>query len=117
MSTSKNVPAAKALITDYMAAYPDAVKASEAYNQPLLKKFREKPMPGLADKPKFAVLQDFDQLARASGYPGPPTTASAEVEANWILPLMIGQAVQSNNVEEAVVAATRKVEAIYAKYK
>jgi multiple sugar transport system substrate-binding protein len=114
---SKNLAAAKAFLADYFAVYPEAVKASEAYNQPVLKEFRKQPMPGLGDDPKLAVLQDFDKLARTSGHPGPPTQAAAEVEANWIIPLMIGQAVQSKNVDEAINWAAGKIDAIYAKYR
>src|SRR5262249_3961250 len=79
--------------------------------------FRRKPMPIIGDDPKFQMLQDFDQLARASGHPGPPTPAAAEVEANWIVPLMIGRAVQGGTTEEAIDWATQRVETIYAKYK
>jgi multiple sugar transport system substrate-binding protein len=114
---SKNQAAAKAFLAEYYAAYADAVKASEAYNQPLLKEFRKKPMPGLGDDPKLAVLQDFEQVARTSGHPGPPTPAASEVESNWIIPLMIGQAIQSKNADEAINWAAGKIDAIYAKYK
>jgi multiple sugar transport system substrate-binding protein len=117
MSWSQNVPAAKAFVTDYYGSYLDAVKASEGYNQPLLLQFRKKPMAVLGDDPKLQVLQDFDKIARASGYPGPPTPASGEVDNNWIIPLMVGQAVQDGNVDGAVSWARQKIEAIYAKYK
>src|SRR5207248_1819448 len=36
MSWSKNQEAAKALMTEYYTVYPDSVKASEGYNQPVL---------------------------------------------------------------------------------
>jgi multiple sugar transport system substrate-binding protein len=114
MNFSKNIPAVKALLNDYFAVYIDAVKASEGYNQPLLKDFRKKPMPIIGEDPKLAVLQDFDQVARNSGHPGPPTPASAEVEANWIVPLMIGRAIQSGP-DDAVAWATEKIEQIYKK--
>lgn len=117
MNWSKNVPAAKAFLTDYFASYIDAVKASEGYNQPLLKGFRKKPMPIIGEDPKLQVLQDFDQVARATGFPGPPTPAAAEVESNWIIPLMVARLVQSGNIEEAIEWAAQKIEAIYAKYK
>src|SRR5438874_12928576 len=39
-SWTKNPGAAKAFLADYFAAFKDAVKASEGYNQPLLKEFR-----------------------------------------------------------------------------
>ena len=114
---SPNVPAAKAFIGDYFAIFPEAFKASEGYNQPLLKEFRKKPMPILAEDPKYALLQDFDQVIQVTGYPGPPTPAAGEVENNWIIPLMVGRAVQDGNVDEAVNWAEGKIQAIYAKYK
>lgn len=116
MNWSKNVPAAKAFLAEYFANMVEAVKASEGYNQPLLKEFRKKPMPIIGEDPKLQMLQDFDQLARASGHPGPPTSAAGEVESNWLMPLMIGRAVQTGNVDEAVDWATQKIEAIYARY-
>jgi multiple sugar transport system substrate-binding protein len=116
-SWSQNVPAARAFLTDYYANYTEAVKVSEGYNQPLLQEFRKKPMPILGEDPKLQVLQDFDQIARTLGYPGSPTPASGEVENNWIIPLMIGRAVQDGDVDGAVNWAQQKIEAIYAKYK
>jgi multiple sugar transport system substrate-binding protein len=117
MSWSKNVPAAKAFLTDYFALYSEAVKVSEGYNQPLLNGFRKKPMPILGDDPKLQVLQDFDQLARTSGNPGSPTPASGEVDNNWIVPLMIGKAVQDSDVDAAIRWGEEKVKVIYDKYK
>jgi multiple sugar transport system substrate-binding protein len=117
LSWSQNVPAAKAFLVDYYASFIEAVKASEGYNQPLLKQFRQKPMPIIGEDPKLQILQDFDQVARAAGYPGSPTVAAAEVEANWLIPLMIGQAVQSENADEAIKWAEGKIKAIYDKYK
>jgi multiple sugar transport system substrate-binding protein len=112
-----SVPAAKAFLTEYFTVLPEATKASQGYNQPVLKDFRKKPMPILGEEPKLAVLQDFDQVARTVGYPGPPTEAAGEVESNWIIPLMVGRAVQDRDVNAAVDWATQKCEAIYSKYK
>ena len=117
MNWSKNQEAAKALLTEYYQAYPETVKVSEGYNQPVLMKYRQKPMAVLGEDPRLTLLQDFDKSARVVGHPGPPTSAAAEVEQNWIIPLMIGQAVQTENVDAAVDWATQKIEAIYAKYK
>jgi multiple sugar transport system substrate-binding protein len=117
MTWSKNQAAAKALLTEYYAVYPESVKQSEGYNQPVLLEYRKKPMLVLGTDPKLEALQDFDKAARVVGNPGPPTPAAAEVEQNWIIPLMIAQAVQSENVDQAVDWATQKIEAIYAKYK
>ena len=117
MSWSKNVPAAKALMAEYYNVYLEAVKASQGYNQPILLNYRKKPMAIIGEDPKLELLQDFDKAARVVGHPGPPTPAAAEVEQNWIIPLMIGQAIQTENVDAAVDWATQKIEAIYAKYK
>jgi multiple sugar transport system substrate-binding protein len=117
MSWSQNVPAAKAFLTEYYANYLAGMKAAEGYNQPLLKEFRKKPMPIIGEDPRLTILQDFDEAARVSGHPGPPTPAAAEVEQNWIIPLMMGRAVQSGDANEAVDWAATKVEAIYAKYR
>jgi multiple sugar transport system substrate-binding protein len=117
MSWSQNVPAAKAFIADYFAIYPEAFKASEGYNQPFLLDFRKKPMPILADDPKYAVVQDVHESFRATGHPGSPTPAAGEVESNWIIPLMFAQAVQDGNVDGAVNWASGKIEAIYSKHK
>jgi len=117
MSWSKNQAAAKALITDWYGVFLDGVKASQGYNQPVLLDYRKKPMLVIGEDPKLELLQDFDKAARVVGHPGPPTPAAGEVEQNWIIPLMIGQAVQTENVDAAVEWATQKIEAIYAKYK
>jgi multiple sugar transport system substrate-binding protein len=110
-----SVPAAKAFLTEFYAALQEGIKASQGYNQPVLKDLRKKPMAVLGEEPKLNVLQDFDQVAKTVGYPGPPTAAAGEVESNWIIPLMVGRAVQDGNIEGAVDWATQKVEAIYAK--
>ncbi len=112
MSWSKNIPAAKQFIVDYFSLYTEGVRASEGYNQPLLNDYRKKPMPILGEDPRLTALQDFDQVARVAGHPGPPTPAAAEVEGNWIIPLMIGRAVQ-DGVNEAVSWAAGRIEQIY----
>ena len=114
---SKNVPAAKALMAEYFANYLEAFKASEGYNQPLLLNLRKKPMPILGDDPKYAVVQDVHEYFYVTGHPGVPSPAAGEVESNWIVPLMVGKAVQEGNVDEAATWGQQKIEAIYAKYK
>jgi multiple sugar transport system substrate-binding protein len=113
---ASSVPAAKAFLTDYYAVLPEGIKASQGYNQPMAKDLRKKPMAILGEEPKLQVLQDFDQTAKAVGFPGPPTPAAGEVESNWIIPLMVGRAVQDGDINAAVEWATQKVEAIYARY-
>jgi hypothetical protein len=73
-------------------------------------------MPILGEDPRLTLLQDFDQFAKTAGFPGPPTAAAGEVEANWIVPLMVGMAVQNGDINGAVDWATQKIDAIYAKH-
>jgi multiple sugar transport system substrate-binding protein len=113
---ASSVPAAKAFLTDYYQVVGEGIKASEGYNQPLLKNLRKKPMPILGEDPRFGVLQDFDQYAHATGWPGPPSVAAGDVEANWIVPLMVARAVQDGDINGSVEWATQKIEATYAKY-
>ena len=75
---ASSVPAAKAFVTDYFAVVSEGIKASQGYNQPLLKDLRKKPMPILGEESKLTVLQDFDQVAKATGHPGPPTPPPAK---------------------------------------
>jgi multiple sugar transport system substrate-binding protein len=115
MNWSQNVAAAKAFIVDYYGVYLEGVKVSGGYNQPLLRDFRKKPMAVLGEDPRLTVLQDFDQVLRVVGHPGPPTPAAAEVEANWIVPLMVGRAVQGS-IDDAIDWGATRVEQIYKKY-
>jgi multiple sugar transport system substrate-binding protein len=116
MSWTKNAPAAKALFVEYFNDFGAAFKASEGYNQPFLLNWRKKPMPILGDSPKYSVDQDAADSYRATGYPGKPTQAAGEVEANWILPLMVARAVSDNNLQGAMEWAEQKIKAIYDKY-
>jgi multiple sugar transport system substrate-binding protein len=117
MSWSKNVGAAKAFMVDYFNDFGSAVKASEGYNQPFLVNWRKKPMPFLGDSPKYSVDQDAANYYRASGYPGKPTQAAAEVESNWIVSLMVARAVGDKNVNAAIEWAEQKIQTIYDKHK
>jgi len=113
---ASSVPAAKAFLTDYYQVVSEGIKASEGYNQPLLKNLRKKPMPFLGEDPRFNILQDFDQYAHATGWPGSPSVAAGDVEANWIVPLMVARAVQDRDINGAAEWAQQKIEATYAKY-
>jgi multiple sugar transport system substrate-binding protein len=115
MAWTKNAPAAKAFFQDYYAIFPEAYKASEAYNNPFLKKYLQKPMPILSESPKYAIVQDAHEIFQATGYPGQPTPAAGEVEGNWIVPLMVAKAVTENNVPGAIEWAEQKIKAIYDK--
>jgi len=116
MSWTQNAAAAKAFFVDYFNDFSSAVKASEGYNQPFLASWRKKPMPIIGDSPKSSVDQDASDYYRASGWPGKPTQAAGEVEANWIVPLMVARAVQDNNFNGAMEWAEEKIKAIYAKH-
>jgi ABC-type glycerol-3-phosphate transport system substrate-binding protein len=83
MNWSKNVPAAKALLTEYYAAYLDGVKASEGYNQPVLMEYLKKPIAILGEDPKFQSLQDFDQAGEGDneGRREPPVAYRGQPES------------------------------------
>lgn len=117
MGWSQNVAAAKAFLVDFFDDYGTGLKASEGYNQPFLVNWRKKPMPHLGDSPKYSVDQDAANYYRASGYPGKPSQAAAEVESNWIVSLMIGRAIRDKDVNAAVAWAEERITTIYAKYK
>jgi multiple sugar transport system substrate-binding protein len=114
---SPNQAAAKAFLVDYFASLPEAFKASEGYNHPLLQAFLKKPMPILGEEPKLDVLQDAHEWTRFTGYPGPTTAAAGEVETNWVIPLMVARAVQDGNLDGAIGWAQGRIEAIYAKHR
>src|SRR5262249_9799561 len=114
---SPNQAAAKAFLGDYFASLPEAFKASEGYNHPLLQAFLKKPMPILSEEPKLDVLPDAHEWTRFTGYPGTTTAAAGEVETNWIIPLMVARAVQDGNVDGAISWAQGRIEAIYAKHR
>jgi len=115
-SWTSNPAAAKAFMADYYQVLLEGIKISEGYNQPFLKDLRKKPMAVLGEDPRLTLLQDFDQVAHAAGWPGPPNTAAGEAEANFIIPLMMGRVVQDGDINGAVEWAQQKLEAIYAKH-
>jgi len=115
-SFATNAAAAKAFMVDYYQVITEGIKISEGYNQPFLKDLRKKPMPILGEDPRLTILQDFDQVAHAAGWPGPPNQAAGEAEANFIVPLMMGRVVQDGDINGAVEWAQQKLEAIYAKH-
>jgi multiple sugar transport system substrate-binding protein len=117
MTWSKNVPAAKAIKLDYYRDFATALKMAEGYNQPMLVNWRKKPMPVLGDDPKYQIDQDASNYYKASGYPGKPTQAAGEVEANWIVSLMVARAIQDKNYNGAMEWAEQRIKAIYDKYK
>ena len=121
-----NPDAAKEFILHLVANYNQAVFNSALYNFPafattspqLVAEGGWLDVDPFGSRPvdKLKLLKDAESWSTVIGHPGPPTPAAAEVEQNWIIPLMIGQAVQSENVDTAVDWATEKIDAIYAKY-
>jgi hypothetical protein len=117
MSWSQNAAAAKAFFVEHFNDFGAAVTASEGYNQPFLLNWRRKPMAILGDNPKLSVDQDAHNYYRASGWPGKPTQAAGEVEANWIVPLMVARAIGDKKLAGAIEWAEQKIQAIYDKYR
>jgi hypothetical protein len=91
--------------------------ASLGYNMPFLKEFYKKPMPGLGNDAKLAVLQDNLNINAFFGYPGPITPAAQEVLTTFVVPDMFTRVARGADVDEAVKWAAGEYRRIYAKHK
>ncbi len=114
---SKNVQAAKEFISALHDNHAAAMTASLGYNMPFLKEFYKKPMPGLGNDAKLAVLQDNLNINAFFGYPGPITPAAQEVLTTFVVPDMFTRVARGGDVDEAVKWAAGEYRRIYAKHK
>ncbi len=115
--SSKNIPAAKAFIQALKDNQPEAMKASRGYNMPFLAKQYSTSMPGLADDPKLAVLQEQAKITAFFGFPGPMTPAAQEVLTTFVVPDMFTRVARGGNIDDAVKWGVGEIQRIYAKYK
>jgi multiple sugar transport system substrate-binding protein len=92
---SKNQDTAKDFLKYYFDNYPESFKQSQLYNQPMYAN-RYKEQLFTAENGKYSVLQNYrgDMLGQ-SGYPGPPNYAANQVQANFVIPDMVAQAVKT----------------------
>jgi hypothetical protein len=72
-----------------------------------------------ADPPdKYKVLEDVQDWATNIGYPGFVNAGISDVFGSWIIPNMFRQAASGKmSPEEALNAATKKVQAIFSKWR
>jgi multiple sugar transport system substrate-binding protein len=114
---AKNIPAAKEFLVYLNDHFPAAMGASRGYNMPFLKDHYHKPMPGLGDDPKLAVLQDQYELNAFFGYPGPPTPAAQEVLTTFVIPDMFTRVARGGAIDDAVAWGAGEMRRIYAKHR
>jgi multiple sugar transport system substrate-binding protein len=121
---AENVDGAKKFLVDYIGNFREAFLQSQFYNFPCF----PKQVPDLADlvrsdaraKPadKYAVLADATEWATNVGYPGYSNAAIDDAYSTWVLNTMFAQAsTGSMSPEDAVREATKKYQAIWAKWK
>jgi multiple sugar transport system substrate-binding protein len=121
---AENIEGAKKFLVDYVSNFDKAFLASEFYNFPCF----PRTVPDLreqlahdkrADPPdKYKVLDDVQDWATNIGYPGFVNAGISEVFGTWIIPDMFRQAVSSKlSPEEALNAATKKVQAVFSKWR
>jgi hypothetical protein len=74
-------------------------------------------MPVLGEDPKFNVLQDWNNVARFFGFPGPVTAPAAEVLATYVVPDMMARYFRSGDLEGSIKWGLDQIKSVYAKYK
>jgi multiple sugar transport system substrate-binding protein len=119
-----NIEGAKKFLVDYVGNFHEAFVHSEFYNFPCfpsqvpdLAALVQKDAKGTpADK--YAVLADATEWATNVGYPGFTNAAIDDGYATWVLNTMFAQASTGTlSPEDAVREATKKYEAIWAKWR
>jgi len=79
---------------------------------PFLADHYKKPMPGLGNDPKLAVLQDQYRITAFFGYPGPMTPPAQEVLTTFIIPDMFTRVARGSAVDEAMKWGVREIRRI-----
>jgi multiple sugar transport system substrate-binding protein len=114
---SKNVPAAKEYLVALNDSQPAAMAASRGYNMPFLVDHYKKPMPGLGNDPKLAVLQDQLKINAFFGFPGPITAPAQEVLTTFVVPDAFTRVARGADIEETLKWMIGEYSRIYAKHK
>ncbi len=114
---SANVSAAKECIQYISDHQKEAMLASRGYNMPFLRDQYKKPMPGLGNDPKLAVLQEQDKITAFFGYPGPMSPPAQEVLTTFIVPDMFTRVARGAPIEDTMKWGIGEIRRIYAKHK
>ena len=114
---SNNKAGAKAFLEKYGGDVKFSLEASKGYNMPYLKRWYQKPMPGLANHlPKLALIQDWDKISLVFGYPGPATAPASEVLSTFVVPDMLARYCHGDSLESSVKWGLGQIKSIYQKY-
>ncbi len=113
----KNPQAAKEFIVHLADHQKEAMEASRGYNMPFLSDQYRKPMPGLGNDPKLAVLQEQHKITAFFGFPGPMSPPAQEVLTTFVIPDMFTRVARGAPVEDAVKWGLGEIRRIYAKHK
>ncbi len=114
---STNQQAAKEFLEFYGNAVKFSLTASKGYNMPYLNTWYQKPMPGIGDDPKIALMQDWNKVAYVFGFPGPAAAPAAEVLATFVVPDMLARYCHGEDLESSIKWGMGQIKAVYAKYK
>lgn len=113
---SKNVPAAKAFLTDLKMNWKEAFTNSKGYDMPFEVNYNKAPMPVLSDDPKYKVIVGIEKAVQVVGYPGPNTVAANEALNQNVLSTMFTDfAAKNMSADAAIAKAVKAAEAIVAK--
>jgi multiple sugar transport system substrate-binding protein len=116
-SFSKNVPAAKQFLTDYIPDFQAQAEASKGYNNPFLKDRLKKPMAVLGSDAKLSVLQDVANNIRAIGYPGPATKAAFDsLNTHIVTDMFTNYATNKKSLDDSIADAKKRLSDSLAKF-
>jgi multiple sugar transport system substrate-binding protein len=114
---SKNPQAAKDFVVALVDNQKEAMLASRGYNMPFMRGHYQKPMPGLGNDPKLAVLQEQDKITAFFGHPGPMSPPAQEVLTTFMIPDMFTRVARGSDIEETMKWGIGEIRRIYAKHK
>ena len=114
---SKNIPGAKEFLLALWDSHTAAMTASRGYNMPFMNDFYKKPMPGLGNDAKLAVLQDQLKINAFFGYPGPITPAAQEVLTTFVVADAFTRVARGGDLEDTMKWMMGEYRRIYDKHK
>jgi len=114
---SKNIAGAKEFIQGISDSQKEAMLASRGYNMPFMRGQYAKPMPGLGNDAKLAILQEQDKITAFFGHPGPMTPQAQEVLTTFVVPDMFTRVARGADLEETMKWGVGEIRRIYAKHK
>jgi multiple sugar transport system substrate-binding protein len=114
---SKNIAGARDFIQAISDSQKDAMLASRGYNMPFMRGQYAKPMPGLGNDAKLAVLQEQDKITAFFGHPGPMSPPAQEVLTTFIVPDMFTKVARGAAIEDTMKWGVGEIRRVYSKHK